>query len=68
MPIRFYFDDDIGSRAVLRELRSRGIDAISSFEAGMYGRPDEDHLRYAATESRVLCTANHGDFMRLHTA
>jgi hypothetical protein len=54
-------DDDL-----LQALRLRGADVQTAFEAGLVGRPDEEHLAYAAEEGRVLYTFNVRDFMRLH--
>jgi hypothetical protein len=54
-------DDDL-----VQALRLRGADVQTAFEAGLVGRPDEEHLAYAAEEGRVLYTFNVRDFMRLH--
>lgn len=66
MQLRFYFDDDIASRGLIRALRAAGIDAVASYEAGMYGQSDASHLLHASAESRVLCSANRSDFIQLH--
>jgi len=54
--------------ALVRALRSRGVDAITALEAGMIERLDEHHLEYATAQERVLYSFNVGDFYRLHTA
>src|SRR5439155_17839171 len=53
-------------QALTRALRTRGVDVISAFEAGMIERRDEEHLDYASAQGRVLCTFNIADFYRLH--
>jgi hypothetical protein len=59
---RLYFDADSMERAVVLGLRARGIDATSAFEVGMADRSDEDQLRFAQTEGRVLFSFNVSDF------
>ena len=66
MQLRLYFDDDIASRGLIRALRLSLIDAVASHEVDMYGRTDADHLSYSTAQERVLCSANRGDFIRLH--
>jgi hypothetical protein len=67
MTIRLYFDEDTMRHSLVRALRSRGIDVITALDASMIERPDADHLAYASSQSRVLCSSNSGDFYRLHT-
>jgi hypothetical protein len=55
-------DDDL-----VKALRLRGADVQTALEAGLVGRPDEEHLAHAANEERVLYTFNVGDFMHLHS-
>ena len=54
-------DDDL-----VQALRLRGADIKTALEAGLVGRPDEEHLAHAAEEGRVFYTFNVGDFMHLH--
>jgi hypothetical protein len=54
-------DDDL-----VQALRLRGANVQTAFEAGLVGRPDEEHLAHAAEAGRVLYTFNVGDFMHLH--
>ena len=54
--------------ALVRALRSRGVDVLTALEAGMIERQDERHLEYATTQGRVLYSFNVRDFYRLHTA
>ena len=53
--------------AVVRGLPARVVDVSTAEEAGMIAREDADHLEYAASQGRVLCTFNVGDFWELHT-
>ena len=64
--IRFYFDEDSQNRALLKALRSRGVEVTSAGEAGLVGRTDEAQLSWANEQGRVLFTHNVGDFCRLH--
>jgi len=68
MTIRLYLEEDSMRHALVRALRSRGVDAITALEAGMIERLDEHHLEYATAQERVLYSFNVGDFYRLHTA
>jgi hypothetical protein len=63
--IRFFTDEDVYS-AIAPALRNRGVDAISTPEAGQLGDLDEDQLAWAAGSGRVLVTFNVGDFAALH--
>jgi hypothetical protein len=62
-----YFDEDSMSRALVAALRARGVDVLTALEANRIERPDEEHLEYAASQGRVLCSYNVADFCRLHT-
>ena len=66
MQLRFYFDDDIAARGLIRSLRAAGVDAVAPYEAGMYGQSDGSHLLHASADGRALCSANRGDFIQLH--
>lgn len=63
--IRFYTDEHV-SRAVIRGLRHRGVDVLTTQEAGMLGATDEEHLKLAGREGRVIFTQD-DDFLRFHT-
>jgi hypothetical protein len=60
VPARLYLDDDV-DHALAGLLRLRGVDAVSSLEAGTAGWPDERHLEWAAAEGRVLESYNFHD-------
>ena len=67
MTIRLYFDEDSMRHALIHALRARGIDVQTALDAGMIERTDEEHLAFATTQGRVLCSFNVGDFYQLHT-
>jgi len=53
--------------ALVKALRTRGLDAITALEVGMIDRDDAEHLDYATTNGSVLFSFNVGDFYDLHT-
>jgi len=61
--IRYYMDEHV-PKAVARGLRRRGVDVLTSPEADMLRATDEDHLRLAADQGRVIFTQD-DDFLRL---
>src|SRR4051794_33010911 len=67
MKIRLYLDEDTMSAALVQGLRARGIDVTTTQEARMRQRPDEEQLRYATAQGRVIYTFNTKDFTALHT-
>lgn len=62
-----YLDEDTQSDALIAALRSRAINLMTTSEAGMTKRTDEDQLRFAASVKRVMITSNVADFAQLHT-
>ena len=64
--IRFYCDEDSQNRALVKALRSRGVEVTSAGEAGLLGQTDEAQLSWANEQGLVLFTHNVGDFCRLH--
>ena len=66
--VRLYIDEDSMSHALVRALRSRNVDVITAFEAGMIECEDGQHLVFAADQARVLYTFNVRDYYALHTA
>jgi hypothetical protein len=54
------------SRALLRGLRSRGIEVTTVLEEGKAGYSDQVQLEYASQIRRVLYSFNVRDFCRLH--
>ena len=49
-------------QALVTALRARGVDVQTALDAEMIERTDEDHLVFAMTQGRVLCSFNVGDF------
>lgn len=66
MPRRFLLDEDVHP-ATAAAARALGLDAVSVHEIGRTGPGfgDEDHLRYAGAEGRVMVTRNRDDFLLL---
>lgn len=64
--IRLYADEDCSEHAVVRGLRARGIDVLTTSDAGRGGTADYEQLAFAAAEDRTLYSFNVGDFARLH--
>jgi Domain of unknown function (DUF5615) len=62
---RLYLDDDSENKALVRALSDRGYDVVRATDVGMRGRPDSEHLEFAAANGRALYTANRGDFLKL---
>ena len=54
------------SRALLRGLRARGIEATTVLEEQKVGESDRAQLEYAWQTKRVLYSFNVSDFCRLH--
>jgi len=49
--IRLYLDEDVDV-ALAAALRQRGIEVLTTQEAGHLGLPDEDQLTFATREQR----------------
>ena len=64
---RLYLDEDV-YYGVAVGLRRRGVDVVTTVEAGKTGSSDEHQLEFANGEQRCLFTFNRGDFARLHSA
>ncbi|MEG3930404.1 DUF5615 family PIN-like protein [Microcoleus sp. T3_B1] len=65
--IRLYLDEDSQDQSLLRALRARQVDVTTVNETQTEGLIDEEQLRLAATQNRVLYSHNIGDFCQLHT-
>lgn len=65
--IKIYLDEDSQDQSLLRALRSRQVDVTTVNETQTEGLIDEEQLRLAATQNRVLYSHNIGDFCQLHT-
>lgn len=62
--IRFYVDEHI-ARSVVAGLKRRGLDVVTTHEAGMRGASDEEQLAFSTQGQRVMVTKD-DDFLRLH--
>lgn len=62
--LKFYTDEHI-SKAVIKGLKARGIDAESCVDLGMRTASDEEHLVFAKRAQRVIVTYDN-DFLKLH--
>lgn len=54
------------TRGLVRGLDARGIDVLTTFDAGMIGSEDATQLAFARDQGRVIFTFNVADFCRLH--
>jgi hypothetical protein len=66
--VRFYLDEDAMSQGLVEGLRSHGLDVLTTQEARMRGRSDEEHLELAASQGRVLYSFNVAHFFSLHSS
>ncbi len=66
--MRIYLDDCAYSKRLKRQLEIAGHQVCTPFEAGISGRPDDVHLRYAAEHGFALLTYNAADFLELHAS
>jgi len=64
MRLRFLLDEDLPPKVAVIA-RSSGLDVVSVHEIERTGLADEDQLRFAAAESRILVTRNRDDFIAL---
>src|SRR5690348_4082731 len=64
--IRLYFDEDAMQEALVVALRARRIDVLTASDCGMVNRSDEEHLRHASRDGRVLYSFNMRDYSLLH--
>ena len=53
--IRFYFDEHLPN-AVVAGLRANGVDVLTITEAGRISLPDDEQLRFATKDNRVMVT------------
>ena len=64
--IKYYADEHV-PRAVSDGMIRRGVDLVTCQQVGKRGATDEELLRFAAAEGRVIITQD-VDFLRLHAA
>lgn len=66
--LRLYIDEDAMGRSLLVALRARHVDVVTATEANMTNKSDEEHLRWATANRRVLYSSNIADYVQLHQA
>ncbi|MGO4882010.1 MAG: DUF5615 family PIN-like protein [Bryobacteraceae bacterium] len=64
--IRFYSDEDATQKALVVALRARRVDVLTALDCNLIARSDEDQLRHASGDGRVLYRFNIRDFSLLH--
>ena len=64
--VHLYVDEDAGEDAVVKGLRVRGLDVLTTVEANRLGATDAEQLATAISLRRTIYTFNVGDFARLH--
>ncbi|MEA5511841.1 DUF5615 family PIN-like protein [Crocosphaera sp. UHCC 0190] len=65
--IRLYLDEDTQDSDLLMALRLRNIDVVSTGEAKMLSRSDEEQIQWALNNQRIIYSFNVRDFYRIHT-
>jgi predicted nuclease of predicted toxin-antitoxin system len=64
--IRFHLDESV-QVALATALRQRGIDVTTAADAGLVSASDEEQLRFALANDRVVVSYD-SDFLHLHQA
>lgn len=62
--LRFLLDEDLPPDVAVI-CQGQGLDVLTVHALGRTGLSDEEQLRFAATQGRVLVTRNRDDFIRL---
>jgi hypothetical protein len=65
--IRLYLDEDSEDLSLVKALEEKQIDVVITIASARRRCPDEDQLRWATTQGRVIYTCNIQDFYHLHT-
>jgi len=65
MRIIFYLDEDV-PLSFGEALITRGVDVLSTQQAGNKGFSDLEQLRFAVENKRVMITHNKKDYILLH--
>jgi len=66
--LSLYLDEDAMDGDLVRGLRSRGVNVLTATDVGMIRQADEEHLRFATIQDRVLDSFNVRDFHAIHIA
>jgi hypothetical protein len=64
--IRLHFDEDATQHGLVAALRARRVDVLTALDCGMVGKSDEEHLRRATGDERVLYSFNIKDYSAIH--
>ncbi len=67
MTVRLYLDEDSSDADLLKALRLRAVDVVSTAEAGMREQSDENQLVWAVENHRAVYSSNRRDFYRIHS-
>jgi uncharacterized protein with PIN domain len=62
--MRFFLDEDL-PYSIAEIARGLGLDVVSAHELDRRGYSDEEQLRFAAGDERILVTRNRNDFTKL---
>ncbi|MGA9382987.1 MAG: DUF5615 family PIN-like protein [Phormidium sp.] len=65
--IRIYIDEDSMKQALVIALGNSAVDVITVSNVNRTGYSDEEQLKWATEEGRVLYSANIADFCRIHS-
>lgn len=66
MSQKIYLDDCAYAKDLVRLLEAAGHQVVTPRQAGITGREDAIHFRYAAENGLILLTKNPDDFLELH--
>lgn len=64
--IRLYIDEDSMDQALIRALKARNLDVITVLDTQTEGQLDDEQLKLASSQKRVLYSHNIADFCRIH--
>lgn len=64
--IGLYMDEDMMPHSLVQAMKIRGVNVTTVLEQMRESISDEEQLRWATTQNRVICTANVADFVQLH--
>ena len=67
MRVRFYLDEDVPVQ-LAKAMRQRGIDVLTTQEAGVTESTDEQQVVFAVKQHRSILTHNKRDFVVIHKA
>ena len=66
MSQKIYLDDCVYAKELVRQLELAGHQVVTPAQAGIAGRADDVHFRFAVEQALVLLTKNPPDFLALH--